>query len=111
MQTLAPILARRGISRLAIGSRAAITANIGRSPTAQLVRESIGGITATRPAVHKVHLHAMSSSAQSELRFSEFSRTGWSRNGTLTIDRREPKDIVSLSEYRLAYEDFATNIE
>lgn len=75
MQVLAPVLIRRGISRLPIGSRAAAASNIGNSLTAQLTRESIGGNISTRSAVHKVQLHAMSSSAQNELRFSEFCRT------------------------------------
>jgi hypothetical protein len=75
MQTLAPVLARRGTSQLAIGSRAAAAPNTGNSLTAHLIRGSIGGNISTRSTVHKVQLHAMSSSAQNELRFSEFRRT------------------------------------
>ena len=74
MQVLAPVLAQRGISRLAVGSRAAATTNIGDLATARLTRGSIiGGTIATRPVVHRTQLHAMSSSTQNELRFSEFS--------------------------------------
>ncbi|CEI39364.1 unnamed protein product [Fusarium venenatum] len=69
MQALAPVLARRGISRLPIGSRAAAATNTGNSLTAHLIRGTIGGNISTRSTVYKVQLHAMSSSAQNELRF------------------------------------------
>ncbi|KAH7252177.1 Isochorismatase-like protein [Fusarium tricinctum] len=69
MQVLSTVLVRRGISRLAIGSRA-VTAHISNSTTTRLVRGSIGGTIATCASPgYTLQSRAMSSPAQGELRF------------------------------------------
>ncbi|EXM04095.1 hypothetical protein FOIG_05645 [Fusarium odoratissimum NRRL 54006] len=70
MQVLSTVISRRGLSRLAIGSRAA-AASISNSATLRLVSTSLEGTAVTRPApgstLHQIR--AMSSPAQNELRF------------------------------------------
>ncbi|KAF5627763.1 isochorismatase family hydrolase [Fusarium sp. NRRL 25303] len=74
MQVLSTVISRRGLSRLAIGSRAA-AASISNPATSRLASTSLEGTAVSRPApgstLHQVR--AMSSPAQNELRFKWFS--------------------------------------
>ncbi|KAI1037164.1 hypothetical protein LB503_009084 [Fusarium chuoi] len=76
MQVLSTVISRRGLSRLALGSRAA-AASISNPATSRLASTSLEGTAVSRPApgstLHQIR--AMSSPAQNELRFSNVLTT------------------------------------